>query len=530
MDLQKMLSALEGSTFSPDQQLEIVKLVATAYAEGAPESDAMMAEGEEPIDEQTDAIAMTDEDPYKADGENPEDPAAKGDKGKPAVDTKAVAQQIINAMKAEQHRRKTAPSNRVIPGFSGADPRKPAAQITVKSKYSDLSAQEMSYYAVIMGARGRKQDIKFYREMSDKAVKAFNDGKMEVDHGYGQLLSIKANENNSTEVAADGQDWVPTLWSSDLWMRVRINNNVASNIETFAMPSQSYVYPIESTDPVVYAVDEASDTAENEVNSNVFTKSKVTTDNLTFTAKKLGLQVVFTTEIEEDSIIPFIPRLREQALRAMSDAVDNVILNADATTGTGNINYKGANTSAAPKSKFLYGGGDGMRHLALVDNTAVSQSGGGAAPTLQMLRQLRFKMLNSLNAYGIDPSLLVMFVDPQTYGTFLNIDEIAVYLNNGRGATVNDGLVPNIDGSPVYASKELALTDSTGYAMADGSGTLGQVVIANRNAWKLGYRRQVTSDVSYIPYNDQYILTITARMALKNRDTISAAYLYNLAV
>ena len=95
---------------------------------------------------------------------------------------------------------------------------------------------------------------------------------------------------------------------------------------------------------------------------------------------------------------------------------------------------------------------------------------------------------------------------------------------------MNTGVVPAIDGTPVYASQQLALSDSTGYALAAGTGTLGSFVIFAKPAWKVGYVRQVMTDVSYVPWNDSYILTMTARYAIGVKDTVASALGYNIQV
>ena len=163
-------------------------------------------------------------------------------------------------------------------------------------------------------------------------------------------------------------------------------------------------------------------------------------------------------------------------------------------------------------------------------NTAVLQSFSGGIPTLQGLRTLRFKLINSLQAYGINPDELMWVCDPYTYAKMLNIDEINVYMNNGRGATVNTGLVPDFDGSPIFPSAEMLLADSTGYYLSDNSGTLGNILIVAKNAWKVGYVRNVMSDVSYVPWNDSYILTMTARFAIGKKDTVASGLGYNILV
>ena len=472
-------------------------------------------------------------------------PAAGSSKKKNAqqIDARAIAQMVIREMNTQR----TAPAASKAGGFQGRNPVKLNDRIAdIKSQYHDLSAEDMAYAYMLYTKRkgGGREAINiepaFLHVMATKAMQTYEDGKLILDPKVAKVtraIATKADFNN-TLVAGEGASWVPDLWSSQLWYRVRIDNNVAKNVEVFQMPSPTFEYPIESSDPTVYAVGQSDTDAEQTLATNVFTRSKLTVSKLQFTAAKTGLQVGFSTEIEEDSIIPFIPQLRAQAVRAFANSIDNNLLNSDSNTGTGNINYKGANTSAAPTANFLFGGGNGMRYNALISNTNVAVSGAGGIPTLAGIRSLRFKMISATNTYGINPEDLVIITDPFTYGKFLNIDEINVYMNNGRGATVNTGIVPAIDGTPVYASAEMNLSDSTGYVTSTNWGTLaapsssnlGNFLIFAKNAWKVGYVRQVMTDVSYVPWNDSYILTMTARYAIGKKDTVASALYYNLLV
>lgn len=453
--------------------------------------------------------------------------------GSKAMPEELSAKAVADAIRKQFLNMRTEPAQTKSAGFVGSNPaRQTAPRITdMRTPYHNLGYEDMAFLHQIRrsGKNPRDMGQAFEREMADKAMKAFNAGKLELDVETTRKVAMKVEFNN-TGVAGDGGNWVPDLWSSALWQRVRIDNNVAKNIEVFQMPSPTFEYPIESTDPSVYAVGESDTDAEQTLATNVFTRSKLSVSKLQFVAKKVGLQVGFSTEIEEDSIIPFIPQLRAQATRAFANSIDNLLINSDSVTGTGNINYKGANTSAAPTAKFLFGGGDGFRKNALVTNTAVLANFAGGVPTLQALRTLRFKLINSTQAYGIDPDQLMWVCDPYTYGKMLSIDELNVYMNNGRNATVNSGLVQDFDGSPIFPSAEMLLADNTGYYPSDNSGTLGNILIVAKNAWKVGYVRQVMSDVSYVPWNDSYILTMTARFAIGKKDTVASGLGYNILV
>jgi hypothetical protein len=56
-------------------------------------------------------------------------------------------------------------------------------------------------------------------------------------------------------------------------------------------------------------------------------------------AKKLALRVSWSSELNEDSLIPVIANYRRQSLRAMQNAIDNVLVNGDTATGAStNVN------------------------------------------------------------------------------------------------------------------------------------------------------------------------------------------------
>lgn len=459
-----------------------------------------------------------------------------------APDARTFAQQVRRELE------RTAPAKSKANGFTGRNPARFGDKVAdIKAQYGDLDAADMAFGSLVIKRLNRLNPDKqlpiapeFYHVMATKAMEDVEDKKLRFNVKDKELsrtiraMAIKDSWNN-TLVAGEGANWVPDLWSSQLWMRVRIDNNVAKNIEVFQMPSPTFEYPVESTDPTVYSVGQADTDIEMTFATNAFTKSRTTVDKFQFVAKKTGLQVPFSTEMEEDSIIPFIPQLRAQAVRAFANSIDFNLLNSDDTTGTGNINYKGGNTSSVPAANFLFGGGDGMRHNPLVNNTAVQFSFAGGAPTLAGIRTARFKLMSSLNTYGINPEDLMIIADPFTYGKFLSIDEINVFMNNGRGATVNTGLVPNIDGTPVYPSWELKLTDSTGFVTntndnVPSATNYGNFLVVAKPAWKVGYVRQVMTDVSFVPWSDAYVLTMTCRYAIGKKDTVASALGYYLQV
>ncbi len=518
MDIASVMSVLDGvGELSPELKWQIATAMAAAEAgDGAGEVE-IAAEGEEPV-------------PPPAPAEEPA-VAARTDK---PVDVNATARSILEAMRGAVA--KPLPAGG---GNNPTPPRTPANQIVVRSKFEDFSAEDMAFLndrRRLLAMRNGYQYVPepaFIREIVVKAQKAYKSGSMKgLDEDTARrVLAIKDNELDNTATSGQASDWVPTLWTSDLWRRVRLENNVASAIRSIEMPAQTYEMPVESTDPTVYKVPETTNEAQLTLASsaNPIPDSVLASAKKTLTAVKLGLRVGFSTEMEEDSIIPWIPQLRDQAMWAMMNAIDYTILNGDTTT-TASTNINDIAGTPAATDKFLVF--NGMRKLGLVTNTDVSTNAQGSAPTLQMIREARFKMQSTLNAYALYPDNLVMFCDPYTYGKILNIDEINVWMNNGREATVNTGQVKALDGVPIFPSSQLLLANTAGKRDDDTltNNTTGTIIIAARTGWTLGYRRQVTTSVDFLPYYDSYQFVSTVRLALVNRDTVVASVIYNLDV
>jgi hypothetical protein len=251
--------------------------------------------------------------------------------------------------------------------------------------------------------------------------------------------------------------------------------------------------------------------------------SKVTTGKVTLTAKKLGLRVGFSGELEEDSIIPFIPDLRQQAMRTVEDSIDNVLINGDTATSL-NINLDGG--SPATTAKYL--AFNGLLKLPIVTTTTLSVNASGASPTLTLLRSGRSKLLN---AYAADVAGLMWVVDFSTYMKLLAIDEVNSAANRGERPTSGTGILQAIDGIDLFVSNEMALADTDGKITSGGNVTdRGRALLAYKSAWVVGYRRRVAVDLTYYAAYDSYQLTILVRIAFINRDTQCAAVVYNLAI
>ncbi len=438
-----------------------------------------------------------------------------------AAEVKGVKRDVADGKKSAT---KTLPNPQGTNGQS-------RIEILTATKYSSLEPQDMSFLHTIM--TGSKPNWnpgeEFYRELAHRTVESVQQKKLPPDALKGLIEKMggtfKANELDSTGQAGYGQEWAPDSWRSELWLKVRQDNTVAPLFDMVEMPTQPYELPIETTDPTVYYVPETTDITQLVYTSgNPITLSKIGSSKIQLSSKKLALRVSWSSELNEDSLIPIIANYRRQSLRAMQNAIDNLLVNGDTAAGaSANVNLIDGTPTAG--SKYL--AFDGLRKYALVTNTAQGKDGAGAV-TLPLLRQTRWLLSG---AYAIQPRQCAWIVDDSAYPTLLNMPEFITMDKAGQAATNLTGQIGVMDGVPVFATAELGLAQATGKISATpANNTKGQAIIVFRPNWVIGYRRQVQAMVEYVSFADAYHLVVTARLVLASFDTKSAAELYDLTV
>lgn len=509
-----------------------------------------------------------------------------------AAEAQAATEARINAevdKRLAERASKTLPAGNRLPLVPVA--KQPEAiksvQVGEDRRYAGLSSEDMSfltdvYSFVLSTTPAHKADNSMYRLAHEFMNSAANDenrtlqrqicAKALQEHKRGELpdstleflpyksldkvwandydssareAAIKANELDNAAQTAYGLEWVPTIWSGNIWRRVRMNNPVAANMQTIEMPSNPYNIPIEGTDPTVYNVAEGTDLTQLVLTSaNTMTLSKVGTGKNQMTAAKLGTRVGFSSELVEDSIIPILPMFRAQIQRALENYIDDTIINGDTATGASvNVNLSDG-TPTAGTSWLAF---DGLRKYGLVTNTAQKLDAANATPSISLMRNTR-KLLSK--QYGIDLANLLYIVNWETYLKMLNMPEYATWQHLGMAGSAVTGLLPNgsssqvgqtssgpgaspvgvIDGIPVYVSAQLAQSESTGKQIASPSATLfGSAILFHRSRWLLGYRRAISMDMfPQTIFSDTYQIWATVRCTIKSFDTTSAAILYDI--
>ena len=288
------------------------------------------------------------------------------------------------------------------------------------------------------------------------------------------LQSITRAAMDST-TAGSGDELVATLEARELWMDVNLQTLVAPLVPTFSMPSNPFDIPRQLGDVNFYPGTEE--------------------------------------EEEEDAVIALLPEIRAGLVRNVAEVLDDIVLNADATTSN-NINADGAtiSTSDSGKAHWLLGY-DGIVHLPLVDNTGQSNDH-NAAVSDDMFNEIRAK----LGKYGARPSQLVWVMDVNTFIRAQSISQFRTMDKLGPNATLLTGMLGAVEGIPVIVSEQMKLADTDGKVTDSGNATdTGRLLIFNRTQWAQGFRRELTLDVDRDTQKRQTVVTVGFRHALTER-------------
>jgi len=374
-------------------------------------------------------------------------------------------------------------------------------------------------------------DVEFMHDILEQAK------ENRVGSGPSQQLRNLHGDINTramdTAEAGYGDELIGVQYVADLWDAARKQSVVFNQIQSFEMNApQSYI-------PVPAAPPELMFVAENTAyNSSAYSTTKTGSNRVLVTAYKFVMHQMWSGEMEEDSIIPYIPFLRAQAAYSLGYYSDSVVLNGDTTNaGTGNINLDDAD----PTDTNHYLSMDGLRHACLVDNTGNATSQ-GAAPTLDALQNMRKLLLDRTYhmdwGHPMDPNDLLYVTGPETADAIALLDEVRTMDKYGPAATNMTGQVTRIGQHPLLSTIAMSLTEADGkVSTTAGNNTKGAVLAFNKRAYVVGWRRRLKIETERIPAQDQSRIVYSLRMGLGRFSPTgaasgieSAALLYNITV
>lgn len=459
---------------------------------------------------------------------------------------KAQQEAIEAAVKAEKEKwEKEAAKNNRLPG--GADAPY-VAKFGNISKFDNLDPVDNAALIDILSAAKSKGHSRggvtmdAYRALAVK-LGASKDDNLEGARRAMKMAGVpdealKANEMNQSTLANYGDEWVGVTYSNNLWERITQDAQIVGRIPTIEVPqgSESVVIPLAGTPPTFYVTAQASAQGSNPGTiTNTVVTSKMGTGQATLSVKKLSGADIFTGELEEDSLIPWIPELRRNMQQEAGEVLEHIIIDGDtATAGTTNINDIGG-TPAGTEAFLAF---NGFRKSCLVTTTANSRDGGVLALT-DFLETLKLMGLAGRNT--IDQTKVGFILDLWTHWKSLELAQVAtrdVYSN----PTIENGRLTNIYGYDVTrtANMHRANQDATYGLKANTAGkidldtasnnTTGSILAVRWDQWRLGYKRRWMFETERHALADATVIVASSRVGMVQRDTEASAISYNLTV
>lgn len=413
------------------------------------------------------------------------------------------------------------------------------------SKYDHLSVEDQAVLVGVLNSPGAKPEGS--RRASESAVKALavklSEATKEseaavrrvgiVGSSAMKMAGIKADEIMQQDLTGFGDEWVGVGYSQAIWERIRETTFVADKLPSFEVPPghESWKIPLEGADPTFYKVAEATDTAASGWPNATVPSSRMATGVGTLTLAKMGARVLWSGEMEEDSLIPFVAQLRMQLVKAGAEQFEHAIIDGDTATGaTTNINDIGG----TPGANDLYLLFNGFRKSPLVTTTDNSRDGG----TLTIEDYLAtVKLMGASGINALQKSGVSFIVDVNTYWKTLELEEVRTK-DVFSQPTIENGDLVGLWGYALYRSAFMHYMDSDRLANAAGkvdqdtvsNNSKGAILAVRWDQWLLGYRRRMTLETTRIARADTTEIVALMRAGLTQRDTEASAITYNITI
>lgn len=380
------------------------------------------------------------------------------------------------------------------------------------SKKGPTEDLERTFQAV---SEGRYRDTALVRADGHRQLEAmWREGRFPTVRDYER--AVRAMD---TAESGFGSQLIGAQYVADLWTGAQATARVSPLINQFEMTDPTAYLPVEADLPELLYVTERTSASASD-----YATTKTGSNRVQVDAQKFVMHQMWSGEMEEDSIIPYIPFLRRQAARSLGHYTDSLILNGDTTnSATGNINLDDAD----PADTKHYLAFDGIRHAGLVDNTGNSKDVAGAM-TINEFRRQRGRMLSTTYKHDWghpnDAMDLVYVADPETADAVSFLDEVLTVDKFGPGATVLTGQQSRVLGSPLVASIDVSKTEADGKVSNTASNnTQGQLIAFNRNGAVLGNRRSVMVETERLPATDQTRIVYSLRNGMGRFSPTGAA-------
>lgn len=496
-------------------------------------------------------------------GKATEPDAIKSNKESPTMDEQAVAALVTAAIKAEREEQAAA-----VQAAAEAQAKVDAAvtaaleikeqewaaknrltggaphvrQFANLDRYDNLDTESLAFMAGILDAA--KAQGRSRQGISEDALKALgvryaesNDSNHNAVKGAMKMAGMptKANELNQSTLANYGDEWVSVGYSAQLWRSITETSNIVGRLPAVEIPQgqESIEMKLDGAPPSFYNVVQASAQSSNPGTvTATIPSSKMGTNKRLITVGKLGGASIFTGELEEDSLIPWMTELRMSLEQEAQAILESLVLDGD-TTLTANTNINLIN--GTPTGQEYYTVLDGFRKLGLVTNTGNSMNC-GALTVQKYLDLVKLLGLKGINAFNKAAVSLIQSADVKDWS--LRMPEVMTQDVFSNPTLENGDLVrlwgyevintPNMHRSNQDATYGLAANTAGKIHGTASNNVTGSIVAVRWDQWRMGWKRRIKFELERYAMSDSTAIVATMRVGLQSRDNEAAAIAYNV--
>lgn len=304
---------------------------------------------------------------------------------------------------------------------------------------------------------------------------------------YGELRKAM-----DTATATEGLEWLPTVLSTQLIEKYRLEARVPGLFTELAMPANPWKLPTSLADMTFYLIGESTSDEPSETPT-----TDLTTGAVTLTAKKLRARSIWSEELDEESIIPLLPAVKDNIAKSAALAVEDVIINGD-TTAT-------HQDSDVTDSKDHRKAWKGLRKYAL--------AGSYSADLSTFDKDTTRSLLTKMKKYGITPSRVAWITGVVCYNKIRGLAELLTVDKYGPNATILTGEAGKLYGSPIIVSEKTRETLNASGVYDGVTLTYTELTTVNRGAFVIGNRGNWRLTVDFDNDVDQYVLNVRFKKA-----------------
>jgi len=302
----------------------------------------------------------------------------------------------------------------------------------------------------------------------------------------------------------DFSDLIPTQMSAAMIDDVRLMLKVAALFRTINLPRSNYEAPVRGGRMRAYLIAEPTDDDATKIPGSDPNATKMSFNAVTF-----GVRVLFSDDLDIDSIVPILPFVTEEVRQALADAKEDSVINGDDAT-----THQDSDVTSSLDIRKAY---DGLRlHSGGSSGAAAVDISTYSIDNLRLIRK-------AMGRFGVNPNDLAWVMSISAYIQALSMDQVETLDKYGANATILTGELARIDNIPVVVS-EFVRQDLNTSGVYDGTTTTDTVVLlVNRPAFVLGSLRAQRTEVERIIATQQTQVVTTEKGDFKQALTPSAS-------